>query len=463
MSAALPPADGSPVGLDVGGGIGAARLSEGGLLVGPGGGGDESAPLRPAGGSLVGPGGVDARAALPPAGGSLVGPGGVDARAALPPAGNSLVGPGGGMSGSLPCASCLRRAWLLSELAGRIEMARHDGRLPLLLALDDAGLMLAVSAPDEVEEAYDRFQPAVALATLERAGLTAICRHDARYPVVLAQLPDAPAVLHVAGDMERFVALGRGDGPAVAVVGARRASGYGLEVARALGRGLAVADVPVVSGMALGIDSAAHVGALEGGGETIAVLASGAERAYPPSKGRLYREIRARGVIVSEMPPGTATHRWCFPARNRLIAALAGLTVVVEAMERSGSLITAEFARDLGRDVGAVPGPVTAPLARGPNALLVDGAHVIRGPEDALDLACGVGTWERRGAARTAVPAHLRALYAAVASGVGTPDALADRGMVLTDVLTGLAELELGGHVRRVVGGAYLATLGEGA
>jgi DNA processing protein len=361
---------------------------------------------------------------------------------------------------TLPCAACLRRAWLVGALAGRIEHARRSGagRIPLLLALDDQALMTAVSAPGTLAVHYEGFRPDDALAQIERAGLHAICRHDPRYPSALADLPDAPAVVHVAGDLEHFLALVDADQPAVALVGARRSSAYGLEVARGLGRGLACADVTVVSGMALGIDAAAHVGALDAGPSTVAVLAAGAERAYPPSKQRLYREIRRRGAVISELPPGSPVHRWSFPARNRLIAALARLTVVVEAMERSGSLITAEFARDLGRDVGAVPGPVTSPLSRGPNALLSDGAHVIRSVEDALDVACGVGAWQRR-PPRAAVPEHLRALHGAVAEGSQTPDALVARGFPVTVVLAGLAELELGGHLRRAVGGRYEVTL----
>lgn len=358
-----------------------------------------------------------------------------------------------------PCFGCLRRAWLIAALAGRIEHARRSGaaRIPLLLALTDVELIEAVGAGPELVEEYRRFDRRRALAAVAAAGLAAICRHDPRFPPALSQLPDAPAVLHVAGALERFERLTAPEQPAVAIVGARRASAYGSEVARGLARGLASADVSVVSGMALGIDAAAHVGALDAGGPTLAVLAGGAERPYPPSKHRLYTSLRAHGCVVAEMPPGAEPRRWCFPARNRLIAALARLTIVVEGMERSGSLITAEFARDLGRDVGAVPGPVTSPLSRGPNGLLADGAHVIRSAEDALDVACGVGSWQRR--TGRAVPEHLRALHAAVAAGGHTPDLLADRGFPITVALAGLAELELLGHVRRAVGGRYLVTM----
>jgi DNA processing protein len=226
-------------------------------------------------------------------------------------------------------------------------------------------------------------------------------------------------------------------------------------VARSLGRGLAAADVPVVSGMAFGVDSAAHAGALAVRGPTVAVLAAGAERAYPPSKRRLYEAIRANGCVVSELPPGAPTQKWCFPARNRIIAALARLTVVVEAAERSGSLITAELARDLGRDVGAVPGRVTASTAAGANALLHDGAAVIRDAGDALDLACGAGAWHERD--RTAqVPERLRDLLLALGDGRDTVDALVGAGTSTGATLAALAELELLGHVRRGAGGRYV-------
>jgi DNA processing protein len=360
--------------------------------------------------------------------------------------------------GDVPCFRCLRRTWLVGALAGRIEHARRDRgarRLALLLALDDEALVRAVDADDAVLARYRSFDRDRALDAGAAARLELICRHDPRYPLALRSLPDAPAVLHVAGSPERFAALTAAEQPAVAVVGARRASAYGVEVARGLARGLASADVTVISGLALGIDSAAHVGALDASGPTLAVLAGGADRPYPASKRHVYEAIRATGCVIGELPPGTEARRWCFPARNRIIAALAAVTIVVEAMERSGSLITADFARDLGRDVGAVPGQVTSPLARGPNALLADGAHVVRGPEDALDLACGVGEWRDRRSPRPRVPAHLDALHAAVAAGAQTPEALIEHGIPITAALAGLAELEVLGHLRRTVGGRY--------
>jgi DNA processing protein len=355
------------------------------------------------------------------------------------------------------CDACLRRAWLLAQLVGRVEHQRHarPGALTALLALADDELMSAVGAPPELTMAHARFDARAARAACVAAGLDAVCRHDDRFPDPLRVLPDAPAALHVAGGLERFADLTRADRVAVAVVGARRGTRYGLEVARSLGRGLAAADVVVVSGLALGVDSAAHAGALDGSGPTIAVLAGGADRPYPPSKRALYQQVRGRGCVVSEMPPGAVAHRWCFPARNRIIAGLARLTVVVEAAERSGSLITAELARDIGRDVAAVPGHVTSPMSGGTNALLKDGAALVRTAEDVLDLACGVGSWRRRPVGDR-VPEHLADLLADVARGRTTLEALVTGGRAVADVLAGLGELELLGHVRAAAGGRYV-------
>jgi DNA protecting protein DprA len=232
------------------------------------------------------------------------------------------------------CDACLRRTWLVARLAGWIELARHEGRrLPEVLALDDESLLRAV-APSEVartlaaKEALDLEAERQAYV---RAGLNAVCRHEPAYPAALRDDRAGPPILSWAGALP--------DGPAVAVVGTRRASPDGLEVARGLGRGLAAARVTVVSGMALGIDSAAHEGALQAGGPTVAVLAGGADVAYPRSKRALHGRIREQGAVVSEAPPGFVPRRWCFPARNRIIAALASATIVVQAAARSGSLI----------------------------------------------------------------------------------------------------------------------------
>ncbi len=361
------------------------------------------------------------------------------------------------------CDTCLRRTALIGHLAPHVERARRDHRhICELLALP-AGRLLDALAGDrrpELERLHEEFEPDAQRARVRAAGLQAVCRHDPGYPRRLDQAADAPAVLHVAGDLARLAALAADDAPAVAVVGARRAGHDGLEVARALGRGLAAAGVTVVSGMALGIDSAAHAGALEVGGPTLSVLASGADVPYPPSKRGLYRELVRTQAVVSEMAPGFQPFRWCFPARNRTIAGLASITIVVEAAERSGSLITAEIAQDLGRAVGAVPGSVLSPRSAGSNGLLRDGALVIRHAQDALDEALGIGVATAlAGRARGELESGLRALLAQVEEGRDTVSALAATPAEAQQALAGLAELELQGFLRRGPGGRYVRLL----
>ena len=350
-------------------------------------------------------------------------------------------------AGRLRCRACLRRSWLLARLAGRLEVARRDGsRLPEVLALSDEPLVAALAgdAAAAVRAELERFDAKAARDAVAAAGLTAICRHDERYPPRLRHANDAPAVLHVLGDVRHLTAFAD-EQPSVAIVGTRRPSPYGVDVARALARDLARAGVPVVSGMALGIDSAAHQGALDAGGLTVAVLAGGADVPYPPSKRRLHGEIAKAGLVVGELPPGFRAFRWSFPARNRVIAALADVTVVVEAAQRSGALITADLAARLGREVAAVPGPVTSPVSAGPNALLHDGAALVRDATDVLDVLLGAGCAP---AATTYRKPALEPALAKVLDRVARgDDAIAD--------LAGLAELEIRGLIRRLPGGRY--------
>lgn len=366
------------------------------------------------------------------------------------------------MSAPAACEACLRRTWLVARLAPHIEIARYRRRpLREILALSDETLLEALAGSDRDEIAVERAQidPADLGAGAAVAGLEAVCRHHAAYPPRLLELSDAPAVLFVAGGVERLTSLAGGAGgegpPAVAVVGMRRASADGVEIARMLGRGLGAAEVTVVSGMALGIDSAAHAGALEAGARTVAVLAGGPDVPYPRRMASLYRSLVARACVVSEMPPGFMPFKWCFPARNRIIAALAQLTVVVEAAERSGALITAEIAADLGREVAAVPGPVTASRSQGTNALLRDGATFVRDARDVLDAVVGVGQGEALSAGAP-LPAHLQEVLDQVSSGRDTLALLAAVPGQSLAVLAALGELELLGRLRRAAGGRYV-------
>jgi DNA processing protein len=361
------------------------------------------------------------------------------------------------------CDDCVRRTALLARLAPHVERARGERRkLGELLALPDEALVAALAGQrrDDIELALERFDVERERERLAATAMQVVCRHDGGYPQRLLEADDAPAVLHVLGDVQRLAALRPRDAPAVAIVGARRAGPDGLQVARGLGRGLAAAGVTVISGMALGIDSAAHAGALEVGGPTIAILAGGADVAYPASKRALHRDLVRDQAVISEMPPNFTPFRWCFPARNRTIAGLASMTIVVEATERSGSLITADLAQQLGRAVGAVPGPVTAPRCAGSNALLRDGGLVIRDAQDALDEVLGVGVATALTGQRAAdLAPPLRRLLRRVEDGRDTVAALAASPAEARDALAGLAELEILGFLRRGPGGRYARLL----
>jgi DNA processing protein len=217
----------------------------------------------------------------------------------------------------------------------------------------------------------------------------------------------------------------------------------------------------VVSGMAIGIDSCAHRGALEAGGLTVAVLGCGVDVPYPPRHTRLYEEIVEKGVVLAELPPGTTARRWTFPARNRIMAALSRMTVVVEARERSGSLITAEMATELNREVGAVPGRIGSSPAAGTNALLRDGASVIRGGEDVLDSMIGVGR-ERHARPQPPGPKlepDLAVVLDLVERGAGSADALARSSQLEPGPLAAaLVRLELAGYLRSDTAGSYERT-----
>ncbi len=291
------------------------------------------------------------------------------------------------------CDRCLRRGYLVGHLAPRIAglLERPGRRVSGLLGLPEDELV-AAAAPRRGAAAHaflDGFDAQQTRLSLERERIIALCVHADTYPAALRDLCDPPAVLFGLGRRELLTAL---DGePVVTVVGTRSPSPYGLEVARALGRGLGASGVPVVSGLAMGIDAAAHLGCLDGGGVPVAVVAGGPDVVYPRRHRLLHERILQSGVVLSELPPGSRPFRWSFPARNRIMAALARMTVVVEAAQPSGSLITADFARDLGRAVAAVPGRVTSNVARGTNNLLRDGAVPVTRTEDVLDELFGAG------------------------------------------------------------------------
>jgi DNA processing protein len=291
------------------------------------------------------------------------------------------------------CDPCLRRSFLIGRLAPRIAglLDRPRARVAGLLALSEADLLAAVAGPhaEHLLEELDNLDLGDERERLADEGVSVFCRHSHAYPPLLLELGDPPAALFALGRLETLEPLRHE--PDVAIVGTRNPSPYGREVAFSLGRGLGAAGVPVVSGLALGIDATAHRGCLAGNGVPVAVLACGPDVVYPRRHRRLHERVQESGLVLSELPPGTQPFRWSFPARNRIMAGLARMTVVVEAAEPSGSLITTDFARDLGRSVAAVPGRVTSRVARGTNGLLRDGAVPITGAEDVLDELFGAG------------------------------------------------------------------------
>jgi DNA processing protein len=215
-----------------------------------------------------------------------------------------------------------------------------------------------------------------------RAGLEIVLPRDPRFPSLLLEIPDPPVLLYLAGKLP--------EGPSVSVVGSRRATPRGREAARRFAGAFASAGAVVTSGLAYGVDAAAHEGALEVGGETVAVLASGLDRPGPAGNVRLARRIlRHKGAWLSEHPPGTAAQARHFPDRNRLISGLSRATLIVEARERSGSLWTARHGADQGRDVMVIPGPIDTDACRGSNRLLVEGAIPVVDPDDAVAAALG--------------------------------------------------------------------------
>ncbi|MHB9130542.1 MAG: DNA-processing protein DprA [Armatimonadota bacterium] len=217
------------------------------------------------------------------------------------------------------------------------------------------------------------------LARLQRLGIRLIPYYDPGYPTRLRTIPDPPCVLFVKGELLPE------DDRAIAIVGSRRASPYGRHVAAELAAGLAQRGLIVVSGMAIGTDTAAHEGCLRAGGRTIAVLGSGVDVIYPPENTTLYERIAAQGAVISENPPGAPPSRISFPIRNRIISGLSLGVIVVEASEKSGALITVDHALEQGREVFAVPGSVNSTQSRGTHHLLRDGARLVESVDDVLE------------------------------------------------------------------------------
>jgi len=306
------------------------------------------------------------------------------------------------------------------------------------------------------QHAWDATPPSVhreaasecALRALERAdsvGARLLASGDSEYPDRLLDLPDPPPILFSIGE------LGMLHAPCVAIVGTRRATSYGERMTLEIADALARAGVSVISGMARGIDGVAHRAALAAGGGTIAVLGTGVDIAYPDAHRALHAEIARRGLLLSEELPGDRASGGSFPKRNRIIAALASVTIVVEAPHRSGALITATRALDLNRDVAAVPGAIDVPQSAGSNALLRDGAIMIAEIADALALVgASVPSAHARGASEPPAMADdaEHAVWSALESPAPDLDALAARASLpARKCLAAVSALELSGAI----------------
>ena len=333
------------------------------------------------------------------------------------------------------------------RVAAAFKELRHQSGIEPLEAVLQACAVSSESRAEMILVARER--AARALKEAGTADAEPVTLFDVRYPPLLSCTWDPPPVLWVRGDLGCLAA------PAVAIVGSRAASSYALEVAERLGEELARRGVVVVSGLARGVDSAAHRGCLLAG-PTVAVLGSGLDCIYPPEHEPLARSISSNGVLVSELAPGAKPSPEHFPLRNRIISGISLAVVVVEASDKSGSLITARFALQQGRDVMAVPGNILSGRNRGSHGLLKDGAKVVETADDILE-ELGWGTTR---------PAPLfprkslqeDALVAAMHAGdvYGLDELMAMTGQPASKLLTRLTELELNGDVRNIGGGRFV-------
>ncbi len=317
----------------------------------------------------------------------------------------------------------------------------------------------------ELRSRYERFDVGEPAHAGSADGAESTCRHRRGYPAALSG-PAAPRMLSVAGGAARLAKLTAA--PVVAILGSRTASDYGMEMARSLARGLAASGVTVTAGLTDGIAVAAHAGALEGAGASVAVLGGGLGVSCPARRRSLYERLTRAGCAVSELPWDCRGRRWGQLASERIVVELATVSVLIEAEHTPGDLAGARMARALGRTVAAVPGRVTSPLSRGTHALLLDGASLIRGARDVLELLYPIGAPRPCAQARSAAGAaleppaglepRLKATLELVGAGCDTPDRLARAGVGANaaELLLALSELEVMGLLARGDGGRYV-------
>ena len=338
----------------------------------------------------------------------------------------------------------------IAQLLSRFGSARELFSLPREEFADISGLNVTIASALR----HPPFDDARAL--LERSaalGHVVLTPADADFPALLRSIPDPPPMLFARGNVELTNA------EAVAIVGSRHHTRYGGDVAERLGKAAAEAGLVVVSGMARGLDAVAQLAAMTAGGRSIGVLGTGVDIVYPACNHALYQRIARDGLLLSEHPPGLQPTAGAFPRRNRLISGLARALVVVEAAEGSGTLITVGTALEQGREVLAVPGPITSPTSRGTNRLLRDGATPLLDPADML-AALGVRSAPPEGAALAAAtctlsPTEAR-IFAALSSDGRTVDDLAELvGLPVGELLAALLGLELGGLAQQLPGALY--------
>lgn len=363
------------------------------------------------------------------------------------------------------------------EAFARIRLLRSPNvgpvtYLQLMRRFGGAGAALD-ALPDLAARGGATYRPApvdrieAEITALKAAGGRYLFHDSPDYPAMLAALDGAPPILTVRGDASLMAR------PGVAVVGARNASAGAVKLARMFGAALAEAGYAVTSGLARGIDAAAHRGALAGmaaGGGTIGVIASGIDLAYPPENAELQEEIATRGLLIAEMPPGTEPLARHFPRRNRIIAGLAAGTLVVEAAPRSGSLITARLAGEAGREVMAIPGSPLDSRAHGCNQLIRDGAVLVQSPADVIELLQGFDGMPRSTFREPVAPsypgegsdmpsdepAEIAALLGTAP--VGVDELIRQSGATASAVQMALLELEIAGRLHRHAGGRVSLT-----
>ncbi len=362
------------------------------------------------------------------------------------------------------CARCIRRSWLLGELGAVLDCnSRADGRLFGLLALEDEELIEALGGRRraELHRGYAGFRER---EPKEVDDVSRICRHDRRYPDGLRH-PGAPHLLHVAGGAGRLCELTKQ--PVAAFLGATRASDYGVELARELGRGLAASGVTITAGCSGGLARAALAGALEIEGATLAVAGDGLAVTSQGAR-RAARPERA-GCTIAELPGDVRGRRWGANAAERIVASLGDVAIVVEAEESPRAVAAARLALGLGKTLAACPGRVSSRSSGGAHVLLRDGAQLVRDARDVLDLLYGVSPSASPPTARDPVDAgsagrpsprlsaKLRKVLEEVGAGVDTPGKLTAGSADPGELLQALGELESIGLLRRGDGGRYLA------